>query len=247
MKRIGLGIKDIANIFKETLYFRYWGGVKYHNYPVASNIREMVSFANWIKIWSNLEVKNIFEIGANYGQDAETLRHCFRIKNKDVYVFEAHPQIYNAIKKLHKFNAYNYAVYNKTGTATFNICDLNSKNSGVSTLLHDYKRHNQFKQIQVKTIRMDEFMEKNNIDTISFLKLDVEGANYEVLDGFGNRLNDIGAIHIEAEHIEEYKGETLWNGIKQKLELAGFEMVYFQRFKGQSDSFWVQKEYLLNG
>lgn len=235
-------MSEVIKIFKEEVYFRTMG-FKYRKYPLASNIREMVRFADWIKSYSNLKVKNIFEIGANYAQDAETLRHCFGVKEADVYVFEAHPEIYKAINKLHKFNAYNYAVFNQNGTMNFNICDL-SKNSGVSTLLHDYKRGETMKQVSVQTIRMDEFMACNHIDKIDILKLDVEGANWEVLDGFGNRLSDIGALHIEAEHVEEYEGEVLWDGIKEKLETAGFEMVYFQRFKNQSDSFWIQKRYL---
>lgn len=133
MKKISTKIKKFTEIFKEHLYFKYWG-VQYRNYPLASNIKEMVPFADWIKNWSTLKVKNIFEIGANY----------------------------------------------------------------------------------------------------------------EVLDGFGSRLGNIGAIHIESEHVEAYEGETLWNGIKEKLENAGFEMVYFQRYKCQSDSLWLQKRYLLS-
>lgn len=58
-------------------------------------------------------------------------------------------------------------------------------------------------------------MNQNNVSRIDFLKLDVEGASWEVLDGFGDRIKDIGALHIEAEHIEAYEGETLWGSKKQ--------------------------------
>lgn len=228
---------------KEKLYYGFWKW-KYRKYPLASGFREMIPFADWIKTYSDLKINNIFEIGANYGQDAETLRHCFRLQDKDVYVFEAHPDIYRDLRKLHKFNAYHFAVCNKTGTLNFNICDVYSGNSGVSTLLKDYKRGDSFKKITVNAIRMDEFMNKNNISRISFLKLDVEGATWEVLDGFGDRIKDIDTIHIEAEHIEEYEGETLWGGVRSKLEENGFEMIFFQRYKKQSDSFWIQKKHM---
>lgn len=238
--------KNVMEILRDAVYYRAMA-VKYHKYPLASKPRSMAQFAYWIKEFSNLNVKNVFEIGANFGQDAETLRHCFQLDSAEVYVFEAHPEIYKAIRKLHKFNAYNYAVYNSTGSMSFNICDIfggGNINSGISTLLKDKRRGDSFKTIDVKAIRMDEWMQSNNIDTIYFLKLDVEGANFEVLEGFGNRLKDVAALHIEAEHIEEYEGEILWDGIQHLLVSFGFEMIYFQRYKTQSDSFWIQKKYM---
>lgn len=229
---------------KESLYYRRWK-LKYKNYPLASGLTAMIPFANWVKEWSSLKVKNVFEIGANYAQDAEMLRHCFGLEDKNVYVFEAHPELCQAIKKLHpQFHTYNCAVYNKAGIMDFNIVDINSGNSGVSTLMHDLKRIPNEK-IQIQTICMKDFMEENNVKTIDFLKLDVEGVNYEVLDGFGDRLKDVHSLHIESEHAELYEGETLWGGVKEKLETSGFEMIYFQRYSNQSDSFWIQKEYLL--
>ena len=37
----------------------------------------MDQYYNWIRLWTNMEVRNVVEIGANYGQDAERLRYLF--------------------------------------------------------------------------------------------------------------------------------------------------------------------------
>jgi FkbM family methyltransferase len=46
---------------------------------------------------------------------------------------------------------------------------------------------------------MDSFIEINKIDEIDSLKVDVEGAAYQVLIGFGKELNCVKAIQIEVE------------------------------------------------
>jgi hypothetical protein len=40
------------------------------------------------------------------------------------------------------------------------------------------------------------------------LKIDVEGATYAVLEGFGERIKDINAVHLEAEHIKYIKARN---------------------------------------
>lgn len=71
-----------------------YGGGKYIGYSPASSGQEMYQFVDWIKRYSKLKVNNIFEIGANFAQDAECLADGFGILAKNVYVFEAHPDIY---------------------------------------------------------------------------------------------------------------------------------------------------------
>lgn len=217
---------------------------KYKDYNPASNGVSMQQFADWIKYYSTLNVENIFEIGANFAQDAEYLAGAFKIAPDNVYVFEAHPDLYKAIKELHNFKAYNNAVFNENKTMDFNIVPLNAKNTGLSSLL---PIHQNTISIPVKAIRMDDFMNENSISKIDFLKLDVEGCNWEALDGFGKRLKDINAIHIEAEHIQKCLNTVdtkLYCDIEKILKENGFKLVFFQRYTCQSDSFWVQERFL---
>lgn len=216
---------------------------KYHGLHPASNGASMYEFADWIKEWSSLQVKNVFEIGANYAQDSEALMARFDLKPKDIWVFEAHPDLYTKITQLHKFNAFHYAIYNEQKAIDINICPADAENTGISSI-RENRLHHLENKVSVQAIRMDNFMKEHKIDKIDFLKLDVEGCNFEALQGFGDRLKDVNSIHIEAEHTALWQGQKLYNDIAKILEGNDFQLIKFQRYASQSDSFWVQTKYL---
>lgn len=180
------------------------------------------------------------EIGANYAQDAEVLKEEFFVNDNAIWVFEAHPEICQAIEKIHRFNAYNCAVTNYNGMAKFHVCDIESVNTGISSL----RVNSQYstKEVEVPAIRMDKFIEEKGIQEIGFLKIDVEGCSWEVLDGFGDKIRIAKVIHVESEHLQSWEGEKLWDDIYDKLAQNGFEMMLFERKVTQSDSFWVRKD-----
>jgi hypothetical protein len=69
---------------------------KYRGYKPAGGLRlgyKMQRYIDFVKQGTNIIVKNIFEIGANFAQDADYLMEQFGLNPKDVYVFEAHPEI----------------------------------------------------------------------------------------------------------------------------------------------------------
>lgn len=208
----------------------------------------MKPFAKWVLECSSLVPKNVFEIGANYAQDAEALRGYFNLKPQDIWVFEAHGDLFKEITKKYDFHAFNLAVYNRSGKLSFQAVDLEqSKNTGISSILTHQFSKEKMKTVTVDSVRMDEFMERNGIDHIDFLKLDAEGCNYEVLEGFGSRLKDVRAVHVEGEHYVVWKGQKLYDDIAALLTSNGFSLIYFQRHFSQSDSFWIQKSYLRTG
>lgn len=211
----------------------------------ASSGASMSPFVHWISTYSTLSPKNVFEIGANMAQDAEALREGFGLEPRDVWVFEPHPGLYDFIKKEYNFNAFDLAVSNKNGKMTMNLIDpsMNS-NSGISSLrVHRDVPQDNFKKSTVKTIRMETFIRDKEISSIDFLKLDVEGYNFEVLEGFGESIDLIQSLHVEAEHYDHWKGEKLWGDIRNFLE-PHFELVFFERHFTQSDSFWIKKDYI---
>ena len=243
--------RRILNLINKKLKLFYKKQIKYRGYnpPFGIYGEGMPHFANLIKKHTTLKVRNIFEIGANFGQDADSLMKAFNLTADQIYVFEAHPELYQAIKKIHKFNAYNYAVFNEEKNMTFNIVPMNFHNNGISSI-YNLPEAYKTKEVVLKSIRMDNFMREYAIEKIDFLKLDVEGASYEVLEGFGNRLRDVNSMHIEAEHgPSHFHGATKYfDVIEELLKNNGFEMLYFRRDDNsiQSDSFWVQKNILIN-
>ena len=211
----------------------------------ASDGISMRQFIEWIKNYSTLVPKNVFDIGANMGQDAEALRDGFGLDPGAVWTFEPHPLLDRFIKSRYQFHQYDYAVSNISGAVDINVIDpRKNTNSGISSVRkHLGVPEDNFIKVTVPCIRMDNFMNDHGIEAIDFLKLDVEGLNYEVLEGFGDKIKSVNAIHIESEHEESWEGEMLWSDFKELLE-PHFELVFFQRYFTQSDSFWVKKEYL---
>ena len=194
--------------------------------------------------------KNIFEIGANYAQDAEYLRKSFNINENNVFVFEPHPQIFKEIKKLYNFNCYEQAVSNEEGRVNFNAIDIENNeynNTGISSLKNGLTTdNNNFINVEVEMIRMDKFIERNNIKEIDFLKIDVEGVNYEVLEGFGKEIEKCKVIQTEGEYKQYWEGQKLYNDMENYLKKKDFLLIDFRLSNDgiQSDSLWIQKKYL---
>lgn len=223
--------------------------IKINTHPNAVNDGTAMSL--YIKLVENscdFTPSNIFEIGANYGQDAEFLRAGFHLDRGAVYIFEPHPQIFSEVQSMYGFNSFDLAVSNKNGDAKFNAINIECNeynNSGISSLKTGLTTNkNNFIEVNVEMIRMDKFIQKNKIENIDFLKIDVEGMNYEVLEGFGDELTRVKAIQIEGEYKQYWEGQKLYNDIEEYLKKNGFLLMHFILSADgvQSDSFWVKKD-----
>lgn len=236
----------ILNVFKcknkKRSKFKDRVGKKYEGLNLPNYGEAMFEVANYIKNWTKIKPEIIFEIGANFGQDSDVLMEIFKLSPENIYAFEAHPEIFREMQRIQPFKCYNYAVFNENKDITFNIVDTSYRNTGISSIstLPDVET----KPVTVEAIRMDKFLNDNNINSIDFLKLDAEGYTYEILEGFGDKINNIKSMHIEAEHAEDGIAHYLFPDIEKFLNNQGFIMVQFNRMANQSDSLWVKKEFL---
>lgn len=255
--------KPIASIQKT---FRYARGqysplcpnwvrkITFCSFPFAINrnavpiSHELTHYTKLFEDYTGEKIQVIFEIGCQYAQDSAYLCNQLHIPYENAWVFEAHPQICKEIYRFYpKMNIFNKAVFNEEKALTFHC--KKKLTEGTSSILSQTKGDNDTFPQEVTTMRMDKFIEKHNIDRIDFLKLDVEGCNWEVLDGFGEKLSIVKSIHTEAEHEQR----NVWNGckhfedIRSLLEGHGFVLFHFERRnKAQSDSFWINAKYLKN-
>ncbi|WP_395783324.1 FkbM family methyltransferase [Aquirufa sp.] len=215
-------------------------------HPLAASSGEsMAIFCDVLLSLTTYNPKNVFEIGANFGQDSEYLRKRFALKPSDIYIFEPHPQIISEAKRIYKFNSFALAVSDKNTKMKFFAIDLmKNSNSGISSLRsHNFNDKDDYKEIEVNCIRMDKFVVENKIQEIDFLKIDVEGANYEVISGFGSELCKVKAIQIEGENIPVWEGQFLFDDISVFLRSNNFELVYFElKDSCQSDSLFIRKD-----
>ena len=125
---------------------------------------------------------------------------------KQVYCFEPSPQSYNCI--IENFNLDNLvveeaAVGSKDGEVTFN----SNENS---------------QTITCGSINLNTYIKTNNIEKIDYLKIDCEGAEYEIIESLDEQYltNNIDKICLEY-HLNK-NGEI--NTILNKLKKCGFNV-----------------------
>jgi len=196
---------------------------------------------------SNITPTNLCEIGTGYRADAERLRLEFRIAPENVFCFEPNPEnFFQLTSHYPNFNSFNIAVSNVTGEGNFQCCritDISSFKKRVNAYHYDTLPIDDYKEITINTMRMDDFINHYKIEHIDVCKIDVEGCTYEVLEGFGNKLNIVKVFHLEAENNELYENQKLFKDVVKLL--TGFTMVdYTDLSDGQCDSIWIRNDIL---
>ncbi len=213
--------------------------------------------------------KSILEIGSRDGKDAELLRSCCDLTSNDVYVVEPHPFSYRQIiKSFPDIHAYELAIFDKIGVLDFNAIpppppgvELNERYlgfMGTSSLLKKNKE-TYFKipnmteaawamsnpNTWIKVLAIDgrtllQLIDKPEIDLV---KIDVEGATFQVLKSFGDDLRLLKALHLEVEMIPIWEDEHLYSEIGNLLHYYGFKEISYDGIyfgKNQGDNVWVR-------
>ncbi len=196
--RIALRISDILE-FNKLLYYRY---IKKLHYPhLIYNLSGQKIINNLFgQPKGNYKFKTIIDVGASDGNFIKSSRYL----NKDakIYAFEPQPWLMDNLNKLNN-NNFNVALGDKTEIKDFYIRKSHRDSSSLYDL-KSYYRNEDINKIQVQIKRGDEI----NIKYIKpvLLKIDVEGFEYEVLKGFGNKLKEVDIIIIELALENQFKG-----------------------------------------
>lgn len=155
------------------------------------------------KIKNNCKV--VFDVGCR--MDSLFINQHFKI-----HYFEPVNKFLNRLKEL-EFNI--LAKFNNFGLSNTNaiIPYYPKSQSFLNRTISMETLENQLGWISGESIlldvkRGDEYLEKNNIKQIDFLKLDTEGFEFNVIQGFGKRIKDIKIIQFE------YGGTWLDGNIK---------------------------------
>lgn len=123
--------------------------------------------------------------------------------------------------------------------------------NGVHSL---YERETQ-DTVRVHAVRVEtlaSFCGRIGISGLDVLKIDVEGGTLDVLEGSGDLLGDLKALHVETEAVPFFRGQRLDTEVTGFLSARGFEMILREGRVGttghvvgqQYDSVWIRKGYL---
>lgn len=198
------------------------------------------------KIFRDDEPLTIFEIGACEGED--TIRYLRRMPRATVRTFEPLPENQAIIRE--NFSRYGVtratlvpvALADKIGEAEFHVSsgrpreefagkDWNYGNKSSSLLapasdqpMHGWIEFNE--TIKVPTDTLDHYCQTAGVDHIDFIHMDVQGAEYLVLQGAKAMLRNVTAIWLEVSTKELYRGQALDQDIRRLMRDAGFRLGY---------------------
>lgn len=149
-----------------------------------------------------LEIETILDVGANKGEWSKIAANIF--PQAQIYSFEVVPQTYKELIdncKIYKsIKPYNVGlsdeenetdIYYSTGNSGLSTCV-----SGVLEKIHSL----QTESIKVNLLTGDRFCSQQNIETVDYLKIDVEGYEPKVLKGFETLLQEERIKIIQFEY-----------------------------------------------
>lgn len=190
--------------------------------------------------FKNKEVEVIFDVGACHALESVELSK--KYPNAKVYTFEANPVSYNVCLEntegYDSITVINEAVNDYDGLCKFypmdkekTITTWEDGNQGASSL---YRANGQYDfiekyvqyEIEVPCTRLDTFCERNGIDKIDIIWMDLQGAELKALQSLGSLLDTVQIIHTELEMNPMYEGQCLFSDVNEYLTNNGFDLEY---------------------
>ncbi|SIR77218.1 methyltransferase, FkbM family [Haladaptatus litoreus] len=176
----------------------------------------------------------VFDIGANIGTHT-----CFvgkSLRSGRVIAFEPMPT--NAIRLRHNLSM-------NLPASRWEVAELALSNEeGSGTLAVEGKRYGEGKhalssdgELTVDVSRGESLIEEGRYPAPDILKIDVEGAELRVLEGFGEQLSNVRVIYVELHYDLSAEYGTSTAEIETYLRDYGFEI---ERLSDRSDAYHIR-------
>ena len=173
----------------------------------------------------------IFDIGANRGTVVGTYLHYF--PDSTIYAFEPFRDSFEVLKNRFGLNnnvqCIESAVASSKGFKEFFVnknVDTNSLLRPRKTGLRSDVQVDNCSVINVKTLVLDEFCNEIGVDHIHILKMDIQGGEFDALQGLKNMLSQsaIDIIFTETYFIQQYENQPLFHDISALLFKYGYQL-----------------------
>jgi FkbM family methyltransferase len=197
-------IKFLLKSIRHPNFFIYYISKKYiHLYEGFSynfNVNGERSILNKIKM---KQLSVLFDVGANIGDWSNMALSIF--PNAHVFSFELSKETFQTLQSnlscnISRATLNNYGLSNKNEEVFYKDY---GQNSGVNTILSNTNFHDESLSSTLKLgnlITGDYYCKLNSINYIDFLKIDVEGAEHLVLEGFAEMLQNKAIRIIQFEY-----------------------------------------------
>ncbi len=195
----------------------------------------------------------VLEAGGHEGEDTVKFAQIWPFGK--IFTFESNPRAYQVLKNqcadyphVHPFPL---ALDIDGGTKTFYLCQGPERSfvkEGASSLLPSSRHmlyHYQGDTILVDSSTLDGWCDRENVDRIDFMWLDLEGKELDVLKSGVSILKTTKFIYTETNLQEFRKNGCIFNALKSFLENQGFVLAAHWYIKDwQGDALFVKKTLL---
>lgn len=170
-----------------------------------------------------MEIKEkdvIIDIGANIG--IFTIYSSFLAKRGKIYSYEPFKTHFNRLleniklNKIHNVKAFNQAVGGSRGKRNLNI-------SNISSGMHSFFFEGSGEKTSVECTTLKDIFDSNKIKRCDFLKIDCEGAEYEILYNLPTKyFKRLNKIALEWDNLDNKKSNII--SLRNFLREKGFKV-----------------------
>jgi len=173
------------------------------------------TFFNDSYFLQNFTVKDgdvVYDLGANIGAFSIA---CSNYEVKKIYSFEPHPEIYDCLN--YNLNVYgkNCTAYNRAISDKFKKVKFGNTETTVGSSI------NENGTFDVDVINLEQFVLENNLELPTYLKIDIEGSEYEFFENTSD--NFFEKVHSIFFEFHNNNGTNVLKVVNRLLNL-GFKM-----------------------
>lgn len=223
-QQLAENLQYISPGFYKQRYFKSLKNLSKENFSKRNVEPELV----WIKEYLQNDAV-IFDIGANVGTFLYQFEN--KLNHQNIYAFEPNKKLNIRLKRLFpSMNISSVALSDENTTAQFKVPIIKGKIvASRGTLNTSYKEKDEENSYTetVEVVKLDDWTQSQNIRTIDFIKIDVEGNEMKTLFGGKNIIQKFKPtlmVEMEQRHHEQ----PIWNEISE-VESWGFEAKYLNR------------------
>jgi FkbM family methyltransferase len=152
------------------------------------------------------------DVGAFVGTHTIMMREIVGERGQ-VYSFEPQPDCVELLEKTISVNGFDNctiipkSVGDKDGVQKLMTTE---RPDSTSNVVGSDPWDRRYDAVEVEMTRLDSILERNQVNHVDFIKVDVQGAGLQVIKGLGERISDVSAIYMEihSKYIENPSEEV---------------------------------------
>jgi FkbM family methyltransferase len=173
------------------------------------------------------------DVGANIGEVAIHMSRLVR-ESGHVYAFEPAPSLIARLRDNVRLNlaeatisVLDCALSDSSGSRVFAFAAPDTENQGMGSLVNrDSRKLSQ--EVQVTTMRLDDFVRSERLDRIDLIKVDIQGGELDFLEGGVSTLTDVGPdLVMELSPTDLAASHKRPEDLLRALEKLGYESYLF--------------------